>query len=145
MTLHMIKLCVGTESIEELAAWQRAHRLRKTKSGKPCVFHTTFQFPKRQAELLDGGSLYWVIKGTILVRQPLLGFEEGAKEDGSPCCLLMLDPALIAVRPTPRRPFQGWRYLEAAGAPADLKRGAMDQVAAMPPAMRKRLAGLGLL
>jgi hypothetical protein len=145
MALHMIKLCVGADSIEDLAAWQAAHRQRKIKNGKRCVFHTTFQFPKRQDELLDGGSLYWVIKGTILVRQPLAGFDQGTKEDGSPCCLILLDPALIPVRPTPRRPFQGWRYLAASDVPPDIRAGSKDETAIMPAQMRKALAGLGLL
>jgi hypothetical protein len=145
MTLHLVKLCVGAASIEDLSAWQDENRRRKTRDGKACVYHTTHQTPKRQAELLDGGSLYWVIRGVILVRQKLVGFEEGSKDDGTPCCLLLLAPALIQVRPTPRRAFQGWRYLESADAPPDLKSGKRDQVASMPPEMRKRLADLGLI
>jgi hypothetical protein len=148
MTLHMIKLCVGADSIEDLAAWQRTRVKSQAAEGvkKPRLYHTTFQAPKRQQELLDGGSLYWVIKGVVQVRQRLVGFEEGTKENGTPCCLLLLDKALVPVRPMPRRAFQGWRYLTADDAPADLKPGARDDdVAAMPPAMRKELANLGLL
>ena len=145
MTLHLVKLCVGASSIEDLSEWQSRHRQRKHRDGKVCVFHSTYQFPKKQDELLDGGSLYWVIRGTILVRQSLIGFEQGTKEDGKPCCLLLLAPPLIPVRPTPRRAFQGWRYLEAADAPPDLKSGKKDQVALMPVAMRKTLANLGLI
>lgn len=145
MTLHLVKLCVGAASIEDLAAWQAANRKRKMRDGKPCVYHTTFQAPKRQEELLEAGSLYWVIRGTILVRQQLVGFDEGTKEDGSPCCLLLLALPLVPVRPTPRRAFQGWRYLDADDAPPDLKRGTRNDVAAMPPVMRRRLADLGLL
>ena len=145
MTLHLVKLCVGATSIEDLSDWQSQHRQRKTRDGKACVYHTTFQSPKRQAELLDGGSLYWVIRGTILVRQKLIGFEDGNKDDGSPCCLLLLAPPLIQVRPLPRRAFQGWRYLEAADAPPDLKPGKKNQIASMPVAMRKTLADLGLI
>ena len=145
MTLNLVKLCVGAGSVEDLAAWQAAHRAAKTAGGQPCFFHTTFQTPKRQSELLDGGSLYWVIKGVILVRQRLVGFDVGQKDDGSPCCLLQLDPALIPVRPIPRRPFQGWRYLSSDDAPPDLKAGSQDQVAAMPAKMRKTLADLGLI
>ena len=76
-----------------------------------------------QAELLDGGSLYWVIKGVIQVRQRLVGFEEGTKDDGSRCCLILLDQQLVPVRPVPRRAFQGWRYFDAADAPPDLGSG----------------------
>lgn len=145
MTLNLVKLCVGAASVEDLAAWQSSHRASKTVSGELCFFHTTFQTPKRQLELLDGGSLYWVIKGVIMVRQRLVGFDVGHKDDGSPCCVLQLDPVLVRVRPVPRRPFQGWRYLKSDEVPPDLKAGAHDQVASMPAKMRKTLAELGLI
>lgn len=145
MTLNLVKLCVGATTIEDLAAWQAEHRPHKTRDGTPCSYHRTFQSPKRQAELLDGGSIYWVIRGVILVRQKLIGFEDGTKDDGTPCCLLLFAPPLIPVRPTPRRAFQGWRYLDAADAPADLKSGKRDQIASMPVDMRKKLADLGLI
>jgi hypothetical protein len=145
MTLHLAKLCVGAASIEDLAAWQQGRLAAQKKAGEtPRIFHTTFQTPKRQAELMDGGSLYWVIKGVMHVRQRLLGFEEGHKSDGSRCCLILLDEALVPVRPVPRRAFQGWRYLEAADAPPDLGKGA-KALAGLPPKMRRDLADLGLL
>jgi hypothetical protein len=147
MPLHLIKLCVGCDSIEDLAAWQaeRLRARRRAGAKKPRLFHRTFQTPKRRAELLDGGSLYWVIKGLVQVRQPLLDIADGHKEDGTPCCLLILANELVPVRPTPRRPFQGWRYLNPAEAPADLKRSAAVNLGAMPPKLRKQLAELGLL
>lgn len=145
MTLHLVKLCVGASTIEDLAAWQSEHRRHKASDGKRYVYHRTFQSPKRQAELLDGGSIYWVMKGVILVRQKLAGFEDGTKDDGSPCCLLLLTPELIPVRPTPRRAFQGWRYLSADDAPPDLAEGKGGQIASMPADMRKKLAELGLI
>lgn len=145
MTLNLVKLCVGVSTIEELASWQTEHRRRRSRDGVDCAYHRTFQAPKRQAELLEGGSIYWVVRGIILVRQALVGFEEGTKDDGTACCNLMLDRKLIPVRPTPRRAFQGWRYLDAADAPPDLKSGKKDQIAAMPAEMRKKLADLGLI
>jgi hypothetical protein len=147
MALHLIKLCVGVDSIEDLASWQAERLKRRRQAGekRPNLFHRTFQSPKRRAELLDGGSLYWVIKGIVQVRQPLLDISEGHKEDGTPCCLLILKNELIAVRPVPRRAFQGWRYLSASEAPQDLKRGAAGSLTAMPPKLRKELADLGLL
>jgi hypothetical protein len=147
MSLHLIKLCVGCDSIEDLASWQ-AERLRQRRregEKKPRLFHRTFQTPKRREELLDGGSLYWVIKGLVQVRQPLLDLTEGTKDDGSPCCLLILKNELIPVRPTPRRAFQGWRYLDGDEAPEDLKRGSAGGIVAMPQKLRKQLAELGLL
>ncbi|HJZ34141.1 MAG TPA: DUF1489 domain-containing protein [Hyphomicrobiaceae bacterium] len=147
MALHLIKLCVGTDSIEDLAAWQRQRLRQRRQAGEkqPRLFHRTFQMPKRREELLAGGSLYWVIKGMVQVRQPLIDIVEGSKEDGTPCCLLILKQELITVRPTPRRAFQGWRYLSADEAPADLGRKLASGITQMPPKMRKRLAELGLL
>lgn len=146
MALHLIKLCVGCDSIEDLAAWQ-AERLAQMKRErlKPELFHRTFQAPKRREEVLGGGSLYWVIKGLVQARQKLVDLREGTKPDGSPCTLLILDKRLVPVRPQPRRPFQGWRYLPAEEAPADLKSGSRDQVGEMPAKLRKELAALGLL
>ncbi len=147
MPLHLIKLCVGCDSIEDLADWQAERLKARRKAGekRPQLFHRTFQTPKRKSELLDGGSLYWVIKGLIQVRQRLADIGEGSKEDGTPCCLLILKNELVPVRPTPRRAFQGWRYLDPDEAPEDLKRGAAGSIVAMPPKLRKQLAELGLL
>jgi hypothetical protein len=144
--LHLVKLCVGATSIEDLAEWQASYPGFKAKpGGKRRIFHTTFQSPKKQAELLDGGSLYWVIKGFIQARQQLIGFDDGHKEDGSPCCLLLLDPKIVPVRPQPRKAFQGWRYLAADDAPPDLGKGAGASLATLPPELRKELAALGLI
>ncbi len=146
MTLHLVKLCVGAISIDDLAEWQagRLAEARKHSAGAK-LFHATFQTPRRQDELLEGGSLYWVIKGQIQVRQRLIGFSEGNKSDGSACCLLLLDPALVPVHPVPRRAFQGWRYLTAEDAPPDLTGAAGRGLAAMPEQLRRELAELGLI
>ena len=70
MTLHLIKLCVGVESIQSLAQWQKRRLTELKKKGRPLqLVHVTRQTPKRADELLDGGSLYWVIRGSIAVRQ----------------------------------------------------------------------------
>jgi hypothetical protein len=145
--LHLVKLSVGTDSIDDLAGWQ-AERLRQMKAAgdiRPRLFHRTGQRPKREADLLAGGSIYWVIKGMILARQRLIGFDEGTRPDGRPCCLILLEKDLVPVRPTPRRAFQGWRYLEADDAPPDLDARLVDDLSGMPPQMRKELAELGLL
>jgi hypothetical protein len=147
MTLHLIKLCVGCDSIEDLASWQAERLKQRRKAGerRPQLFHRTFQTPKRRQELLDGGSLYWVIKGLAQVRQPLLDITEGTKEDGTPCCFLILKNELVPVRPAPRRAFQGWRYLDPDEAPEDLVGRSASGIAAMPPRLRKQLAELGLI
>jgi hypothetical protein len=146
MTVHIVKLCVGAESIEDLAAWQavRLKAMRAAGDKKPMLGHRTFQTPKRRDDLLGGGSLYWVIKGMIQARQKLVDLGEGIKDDGSPCCLFILDKALVPVRPVPRRPFQGWRYLDSADAPADLKPGE-EGLTDLPLKMRRELAELGLI
>lgn len=145
MTTHIVKLCVGVDSIEDLAGWQAERLAASARGGGGEIFHRTRMIPKRQAAVLDGGSLYWVIRGVIQVRQRITAFEEGQKDDGTRCCRIMLDPELVAVRPTPRRAFQGWRYLEAVDAPPDLGRTAGKQLAAMPPQMRRELAELCLI
>lgn len=143
MALHLIKLCVGCDSIAELADWQSLRRKQlRAKKKTPELVHITRMTPKRSAELLDGGSLYWVIKGHIAARQKLLGFRE-VRKNGIPHCGLVYDEELIPVSPRPRRPFQGWRYLEAADAPPDLARtrGGKD----LPEHLQRELAALGLL
>ena len=94
--------------------------------------------------MLDGGSLYWVIRGFILVRQRIIDLRPDHKEDGTACCAIVLDPELVATRPQARRAFQGWRYLPAADAPADL-RVVEDDEGEMPQAMRADLRELRLI
>lgn len=146
MPLHIVKLAVGCTDVDDLAGWQQERLAQMKREGKkPELFHRTFQTPKKRDEVLAGGSLYWVIKGVIQVRQPIFDLREGTKDDGKPCCLIMLRNELIGVRPTPRRAFQGWRYLTADDAPPDMAGKASSDIARMPPAMRKQLAELGLL
>jgi hypothetical protein len=146
MTLHIVKLCVGVESIEDLANWQQGRLAQQKRASlTPRIVHTTRMAPKRQAEIAGRGSLYWVIKGIIQVRQRITGFDSGAKEDGTPCCLFVLDRTLVPVRPAVRKAFQGWRYLTADDAPPDLKGANASALGQMTPKMRKELADLGLL
>jgi len=136
--LHLIKLCVGVDTIAELEEWiERKVRER----GEH--FHTTRMVPKRVSELLSGGSLYWVIKGQIACRQKLLAINPFTDAEGIGRCRLILEPQVKIVKPRPSRPFQGWRYLAPSDAPPDLGRGA-GGVAAMPERMRRELAELGL-
>lgn len=143
MTLHLIKLCVGAESIESLAKWQAGRLKELRKKGKKLeLTHVTRMTPKREEELLDGGSLYWVIKGYIAVRQPLIALRAVSKE-GVPHCALVYEPTLV---PTARRfcrPFQGWRYLDPKDAPPDARdlKGGKN----MPEKLKAELAELGLL
>ncbi len=109
--VNLVKLCVGCESVEQLAAWQEARC-----AGDPACLpkHVTRMWPKREAELIAGGSLYWVIKGVILLRQRILRLDEVIGEDGIRRCGIVLDRELHRTTPAPRRAFQGWRYLKTA-------------------------------
>ena len=136
MTVHLLKLCVGCDTIQDLKDWQE-DRLRQLKRKREPVelYHRTLQTPKRRDQVLDGGSLYWVIKGFVLVRQRILDLRPGRKDDGTPCCAIVYDEELVATRPQARRAFQGWRYLSPADAPADL-RVVTGEDGDMPRAMR---------
>jgi hypothetical protein len=141
--LHLIKLCVGCDSLQDLAGWQKQRlKEKKAKGQKPELVHLTRQTPKRADELLAGGSLYWVIKGQIAVRQRLLELRQ-VKKDGIPHCGLVYHKELVPVRPRPRSAFQGWRYLDPADAPPDLAVAKGD--AKLPEALRRELVALGLL
>ncbi|VVT19601.1 DUF1489 family protein [Rhizobium sp. EC-SD404] len=145
MALNLLKLCVGAESIEDLAAhieWRFS--AMRAQGLEPEQFHTTRMQPKRMDELLDGGSLYWVIKGNVQVRQRLKDIRPFVDGEGISRCNLVLHPELIATNWQPRRPFQGWRYLVSTDAPADLGSSGAE-IADMPMEMRQELASLGLL
>ena len=142
MPLHIIKLCVGADSIDDLAQWQ-AGRLKAQKAQgikKPRIFHTTFMKPKREDEVLDGGSLYWVIKNHIIVRQKLIGFEEVKDKDGKAMCRIHLDPELVRTKSRKKRPFQGWRYLEPGDAPPDVDGKGPALSADLEQALKEALA-----
>lgn len=143
MALHIIKLCVGCDSLQDLADWQKQRlKEKRAKGAKPELIHITRMTPKRVDEVLDGGSLYWVIKGQIAARQRLLEIR-AVKKNGVPHCGLVYDKVLVPVALRPRRPFQGWRYLEPADAPPDLAPGRRAE--GLPEALQRELAALGLL
>lgn len=145
MALHLIKLCVGCGSIEELEDWIQLRLAEMRRSGEtPEQRHTTRMVPKRLSELLDGGSLFWVIRGNVQVRQRLLDIRPFRDGDGIQRCHLVMDPELTATEWQPRRAFQGWRYLVQADAPRDL--GANGAALRdLPAELRRELADLGLL
>src|ERR1700741_1437894 len=121
MALHLIKLCVGVDTVAELAQWQEKRLAQLKRKRKPLeLMHITRMTPKRADELLKGGSLYWVIKGQIAVRQKLLALKPVVRE-GVPHCALVLDEKLVPTQRRAHRAFQGWRYFDAADVPRDLK------------------------
>jgi hypothetical protein len=145
MTIHLLKLCVGCDSVEDLSSWQR-RRLAALREADPKaeLLHVTRQTPRREG-FGSGSSLYWVIGGYIRARQKITALREVRGEDGILRCGLALDPEVTATEPIPRRAFQGWRYLAADDVPADLASGPSGTGAAMPPAMRQALLELRLI
>lgn len=141
----MLKLCVGAESISDLEEWIEEQMLMRRRMGRPEEqTHTTRMVPKRVDELIDEGSLYWVIKGQISARQKLLAVRPFTDADGIGRCHLVLEPVVVPVAPRPCRPFQGWRYLADKDRPGDLAERGGD-LGVMPETMRRELAELGLL
>jgi len=140
--LHLLKLSVGPKEVAELAAIQARRAV-----ADPPLRHQTRMVPKRMAELLDGGSIFWVIAGFVRVRQRLIDISEDHWDDGTRCAGLVLDPQLILVEPRAQKPFQGWRYLDPAAAPADVPRNGVPTTGldALPPALRRELQALCLI
>ncbi len=139
--VNLIKLSVGTESVEGLIAWQEM-RMAQMPDGLPR--HVTRMWPKREAEIVAGGSIYWVIKGEIQCRQRVLRMDEVIGEDGIRRCAIVLDPELHPTQRATRRPFQGWRYLQAEDSPPDLPKGRKSEEP-LPDELNRALAEIGVL
>lgn len=139
--VNLIKLSVGTESVDQLIEWQQ-QRAQKSKDG--LCFHTTRMWPKREDEILNGGSIYWVIKGEITSRQRIVRFDERIGEDGIRRCAIILDDEIVPTVAALKRPFQGWRYLTSEDAPADLPKG-RDSEDTLPVELNRALAEIGVL
>jgi hypothetical protein len=145
MPLHLLKLCVGAESIRDLEAWITERlAVRRARGEKPEHLHRTRMVPKRISELRDGGSMYWIIKGQVAARQSILDVRPFTDHDGIHRCHIVMDPKVVPVLPRPHRPFQGWRYLPDTEVAPDLTAG-HAMVAEMPEALRRDLRELGLL
>ncbi|MBM1690653.1 DUF1489 family protein [Sulfitobacter geojensis] len=140
-TVNLIKLSVGTESVEGLAEWHASKRAQ-TPDGLPR--HVTRMWPKRETEILNGGSIYWVIKGSIQCRQVIKRLDEVIGSDGIRRCAIVLEPELIRTQSSLKRPFQGWRYLTPQDAPMDLPEG-REAEEALPVELNQALAEIGVL
>lgn len=142
--LHLVKLCVGVDSLAMLRTWQHRHAEAACAAGRdPRPLHRTRNMPRRRAELVAGGSLYWVVRRRIIVRQRIQEIRQVADDEGRSLAEIILDPNLVLTTPIPRRPFQGWRYLSAAEAPADLE--SVDSVLAhFSPELRAVLDEIGV-
>ena len=140
-TINLIKLSVGSDSVEDIENWQR-HRSKQRIDGQ--YYHLTRMWPRREKELLNGGSIYWVVKGVVQVRQRVVSLKEIIGDDGIRRCALVLDPELIRTCPAIKRPFQGWRYLAPQDAPADLGTARQNDDT-LPPELAGALADIGVL
>lgn len=142
MAVHLLKLFIDARSPAELAAFQARRLAELAAAGRrPELVHLTRSVPRRAAELLDGGSIYWVLGGVVAARQRMLALRP-AERGGAPCCALVFDRDLIPVEPRPHRPFQGWRYLRPEDAPPDSAPRRHD--GDLPDTLRRDLARLGL-
>lgn len=139
-SINLIKLSVGTENVDSLRLWQTSQRAQGA-DGLPR--HVTRMWPKREPELLNGGSIYWVIKGFIQARQKIIRLDEVTGADGIRRCAIVLDPEIIATTTAPKRPFQGWRYLVPTDAPPDLG-DTRDGDTELPPELAGALADIGV-
>jgi hypothetical protein len=145
MALNLIKLAVGCDSVQELEGWIKQRMKEKRKRGEKLEhIHRTRMTPKRVAELVDGGSLYWVIRGEIACRQRIRDLRPFRDKDGIGRCAIVLEPKVVAVDPRPFRAFQGWRYLAVKDAPPDLEKTARG-TKVMPEKLRRELRELGLM
>lgn len=141
--IHLQKLSVGSKSIETLADWQETVVMRRKAQGLSAHHeHVTRMFPKQKDALEAGGSLYWVIKGMILCRNPIVRLDEVVRRDGVKACSILMEPTLIPVRPTPRRAFQGWRYLKPEDVPPDLG-DSLEADDELPSTLMRKLVELG--
>jgi hypothetical protein len=145
MPLHLIKLCVGCDTVQDVKDWiAEKFKEQKKRGAKPEHIHTTRMVPKRADELTDGGSLFWVIRGQVLCRERIRAIRPFTDKDGIGRCRVVLDGKVVLVQPRPYRAFQGWRYLPHGDAPTDLDRAAPG-AKNMPEDMRRELRSLGLL
>jgi len=138
--VNLVKLCVGVDRVEDLIDWHSTH---------PSPFptgerrHITRMWPRREDELLNGGSLFWVVKGTILCRQRIIRLDRIEGKDGILRCGIVMDPNVVRTEAAPRRPFQGWRYLTPEDAPSDLRVSRSDETV-LPTELSQALAEIGV-
>ena len=144
MVVHLLKMCVGIDDVEHLRQAQSAKIQQSQAAGLGNrLWHRTRHMPRRHADVLGGGSMYWIIKGFVRVRQRIIGLDAVIGRDRIPRCDLVLDPEIIRTEPQPRRPHQGWRYLNPDSAPKDLDVGSHDQE--IPEEMVIELGEIGLI
>lgn len=148
MTLHLLKMAVRIDSVAHLARVQKARRdALRAQGDKPVTWHFTRNFPRRADEVLDGGSMYWIVRGEIVARQQIIAFEERRRGDGRKRCAIGLTSKIIRTEPMAHRAIQGWRYFPASDAPPDLAAAPVRAKGAerLPDGLARELRELGLL
>lgn len=139
--VNLIKLSVGSETVDDMVAWQASKRAQ---GADALPRHVTRMWPKREAEIVNGGSIYWVVKGVIQCRQKIIRLDEVFGNDGIRRCAIVLDPEIVRTQGSLKRPFQGWRYLQSNDAPPDLPKG-RSQEDPLPVELNRALAEIGVL
>ncbi|MEO1225713.1 MAG: DUF1489 domain-containing protein [Pseudomonadota bacterium] len=144
MTVHLLKMAVGVSDVDHLKRLQKGRRHEI--GGRTVVYGYTRRKPRRAVEVCAGGSIYWIVKGFIQVRQRILDLVDEVDDEGRAFCRLHYDPLLMLTESRPHRPMQGWRYLARSDAPADLETtveaGDGDR---LPPEMLRELKMLGVI
>lgn len=143
MSVNLVKLCVGCSSIEGLKEWVEHKALSSTDQKRQEIYHITRMYPKREKELLNEGSLYWIIKGLLCCRQKIISLTSIRDEEGITRCRIGLKPEVVSVQTRSYRPFQGWRYLDGTATPPDISHFEGDDP--LPEKLRNELQSLGLL
>ena len=144
MTIHLLRMAARVESVAKLKQLQAERLVQSATENKSELFTYTRNIPKRIDELIDDGSIYWVIKKYIKVRQRILGIERHINEEGRAYCAIQIDPELKQVVARRQKAFQGWRYLKPEDIPVDLH-PSQSKVANLPSALADELRELGLI
>ena len=144
MTVHLIKIAAGVQHLDQLQTRLLSYGYDDPDHG-PVTPVPTRNTPKRADELLDGGSIYWIIKGKIAARTPFIDIYGEETPEGKKVCRLCVSSTVIPTIPVPKRGFQGWRYFPAADAPDDMPVGSGGEINEISPEMAAELKELGLI
>ena len=143
MALHILKVAAGVSSLEHLRQVVDRYSYMDAELGH--IMHMSSRnTPRRMGEVLDGGSVFWIIKRAIVARADLIAIREVVREDGKKGCQMCIRPNVIPTIPQPKRGFQGWRYLKHDDAPQDLESDAPSSGTGSPELARE-LKSLGLI
>ena len=145
MYANFLRTGVGVESIEHLYEIQHGHRQIKF-NGENHAYLFTRRTPTRANDLINGGSVYWIIKRQICARQTIADIQTLKDEDDKPFCHVIMNQQIYLTQPVAHKHIQGWRYLSPEKAPKDIglftPNNRPDDI---PPELAAELAEAGLL